>query len=100
MTSRQKDLLRPLTEEERSWLIRISRSHAEPASHVARARALLAVAGGRSYIEAAKAAGCRSGDAVSQMVSRFNGEGIAAIEVRHGGGPTPIYTAKERKRIL
>jgi transposase len=100
MTRRQKDPLRPLTSEERSWLIRISRSHAEPASHLARARALLAVAGGRSYTVAAKAAGRRSGDAVSQLVSRFNREGIAAIEPRHGGGPTSIYTAKERKRIL
>jgi transposase len=100
MTRRQKDPLRPLTSEERSWLIRISRSHAEPASHVARARALLAVAGGRSYTEAAKAAGRRSGDAVSQLVSRFNREGIAAVEPRHGGGPTPIYTGKERERIL
>jgi transposase len=100
MTRRQKDPLRPLTSEERSWLIRISRSHAEPASHVARARALLAVAGGRSYTEAAKAAGRRSGDAVSQLVARFNREGIAAIEPRHGGGPTPIYTGKERERIL
>jgi glycerol-3-phosphate dehydrogenase len=54
MTRRQKDPLRPLTEEERKLLIRISRSHAEPASHVARAKALLTVAGGKSYTEAAK----------------------------------------------
>jgi hypothetical protein len=44
--------LRPLTEEERNLLARVSRSHAEPASHVARAKALLTVAEGNSYIRA------------------------------------------------
>ncbi len=100
MTRRQKDPLRALTEEERHLLVRISRSHAEPASHVARAKALLAVADGMSYTAAAKAAGRRSGDAVSKLVSRFNQEGLAAIEPGHGGGPTLIYTAQERERIL
>lgn len=100
MTRRQKDPLRPLTQDERELLVRIGRSHAEPASHVARAKALLAVADGKSYTAAAKAAGRRSGDAVSDLVSRFNREGIAAIEPRHGGGPRISYTAKERERIL
>ena len=100
MTRRQKDPLRPLTSEERDWLTRISRSHSEPAAHVARAKALLAVADGSSYTAAAKAAGLRSGDAVSQLVSRFNREGLAAVEPGHGGGPTPTYELKERERIL
>jgi transposase len=100
MTRRQKDPLRPLTQDERELLVRIGRSHAEPASHVARAKALLAVADGKSYTAAAKAAGRRSGDAVSDLVSRFNREGMAAIEPRHGGGPRITYTAKERERIL
>lgn len=100
MTRRQKDPLRPLTSEQRSFLVRISRSRADPAAHVARAKALLAVADGHSYTEAAKAAGRRSGDAVSKLVWRFNREGLAAIEPGHGGGPTPVYTAKERERIL
>src|SRR5215210_3319991 len=86
MTRRQKDPLRALTQEERNLLVRISRSHAEPASHVARAKALLAVAEGKSYTEAAKTAGRRSGDAVSHLVSRFNREGLAALEPGHGGG--------------
>jgi transposase len=100
MTRRQKDPLRPLTDEERTVLIRISRAQSEPASHVARAKALLAVADGASYTEAAGAAGRRSNDAVSQLVSRFNREGLAAIEPRHGGGPETIYGVEERKRIL
>src|SRR3982751_226016 len=100
MTRRQKDPLRPLTEEERKLLIRVSHSYAEPASHVARAKALLAVADGKSYTEAAKAAGRRSGEAVSQLVSRFNREGLAALEPGHGGGRRPTYAAPERERIL
>jgi transposase len=100
MTRRHKDPLRPLTHDERELLVRIGRSHAEPASHVARAKALLAVADGKSYTAAAKAAGRHSGDAVSDLVSRFNREGMAAIEPCHGGAPRITYTAKERERIL
>jgi len=37
MTRRQKDPLRPLTEEELAVLTRISRAQSEPSSHVARA---------------------------------------------------------------
>ena len=100
MTRRKKDPLRRLTEEEGRLLGRISRSRAEPAAHVARARALLAVAEGLDYTEAAKAAGRESGDAVSQLVSRFNREGISALEPLHGGGPALAYTPSERERIL
>jgi transposase len=100
MTRRQTNPLRPLTDDEREWLVGLARSGAEPASHVARAKALLAVAGGESYADAAKAAGRRSGEAVSRLVSRFNREGIAAVEPRHGGGPPIIYAQAERERIL
>ena len=100
MTRRRKDPLRPLTGEEREVLERISRAQSEPASHVARAKSLLAVADGASYVAAARAAGRRSNDAVSHLVSRFNQEGLAAIEPRHGGGPQVIYGIEERKRIL
>jgi hypothetical protein len=100
MTRRKKDPLRPLADEEREVLEQLSRAQSEPASHVARAKALLAVADGQSYIAAAQAAGRRSGDAISQLASRFNCEGLAAIEPRHGGGPPVVYGLKERKRIL
>jgi transposase len=100
MTRRRKDPLRPLSGEEREVLERISRAQSEPASHVARAKSLLAVADGATYGAAAQAAGRRSNDAVSHLVSRFNQEGLAAIEPRHGGGPQVIYGIEERKRIL
>lgn len=100
MTRPQKDPLRSLTEEERDVLEQIARSYSEPASHVARAKSLLAVADGKAYVEGARSAGRRSGKAVSQLVSRFNQEGLVAIEPRHGGGPQPLYGVAEQERIL
>jgi len=100
MTGRKKEPLRTLTEEERKWLERISRSQREPASHVVRAKEILAVAEGCSYTEAAQRVGRRCGDPVSYLVEQFNREGIAAIQPKHGGGPKPKYTALERDRVL
>jgi transposase len=100
MSRPPKDPLRPLTEEERAVLTEISRSFSEPASHVARAKALLAVVNGKSYTAAAKDAGRRSGDAVAQLVTRFNHDGLTAVAPRHGGGARSIYGVAERDRIL
>jgi hypothetical protein len=47
MGRRQKNPLRSLTEEEQTVLEQVSRGQRELASHVARAKALLAVARGR-----------------------------------------------------
>jgi len=100
MSRRQKEPLRPLTDFERTLLTQISRAHSEPASHVARAAILLAVAEGLSYQAAAHTAGRKSGQAVAHLVARFNREGLAAIEPGHGGGPTTSYGVAERERIL
>jgi len=100
MSRARKDPLRTLTKEERDGLEQIARARSEPASHVARAKSLLAVADGKTYIEAAQAAGRCSDEAVSQLVSRFNQEGLIAIEPRHGGDPQIIYGVFEQERIL
>lgn len=100
MAPRQKNPLRPLSTEEREVLKQVSRGQSEPASHVARAKALLAVADGQSFSAAAKAAGRRSGDAVSELVARFNALGLDALEPGHGGGATVQYGPAERERIL
>ena len=100
MTRPRKDPLRVLTKEEQDVLKQIARAHSEPASHVARAKSLLAVADGKTYGEAAQAAGRRSDDAVSHLVARFNQEGLLALEPRHGGGPQTIYGVVEQERIL
>ena len=100
MSRRKTDPLRKLTEDERNWLERISRSQVEPASHVARAKQVLAVADGYNYAEAAQRSGRKSGAAVSHLVSRFNQEGMNAILPRHGGGPVIKYGVVECERIL
>lgn len=100
MSRRAKDPLRPLQDHELHYLRSLSRSGAAPASQVARAKALLAVADGSSYSTAARQAGRVSGDAVSQLVARFNREGVGAVVPGHGGGPPVQYTARERELIL
>jgi transposase len=100
MTRRKTEQLRTLTDEERNWLERISRSRSEPAIHVARAKQILSVAVGASYTAAARLSGRKSGDAVSNLVKRFNQEGLNAIQPRHGGGPAVKYGLAECERIL
>jgi transposase len=100
MSRRKKDPLRPLTRAESEELARLSRSQAAPAVEVARAIMLLAVAAGDDYQSAARAAGRRSGDAVSHLVARFNAEGTAALTPRHGGGRRPTYGPQARGRIV
>jgi transposase len=100
MPARAKDPLRTLTAPEKTTLLTISRSLSLSADQVARAKALLAVADGKSYTEAARLAGRKSNDAVSHLVSRFNKEGLLALQTRHGGGPAIQYTAIEKQRIV
>jgi len=100
MSRRRKDPLRALTGDERHALTGFSRSRTAPAVRVARAVMLLAVADGSDYQQAARAAGRKSGDAVSHLVARFNREGLAALDPRHGGGHTPTYDTAARDRIL
>jgi hypothetical protein len=89
-----------LSEPERECLPSISRSDHEPAAHVARAKALLAVADGCSFSGAARRAGRRSGTAVGQLVSRCNREGLAALETRHGNCRHARDSHTERQRPL
>ncbi len=100
MSRRQKDPLRALSEEERRTLSQLSQSRRAPAAQVARARALLAVAEGQSYTTAAQLAGRRTGDTVARSVARFNGDGLAAVMPRHGGGHPVRYGEVEKRRIL
>jgi transposase len=81
-------------------LEQIARAGSERADRVARAKALLAVADGQRFTDAARAAGRRSGDAVAKLVSRFHTEGLAALEPRHAGGPPVVYDITVRERIL
>jgi hypothetical protein len=100
MAHPQKEPLRPVTASERAGLEALARAGSERADRVARARALLAVADGAAFTEAARAAGRRSGVAVATLVRRFNAEGLPAVMPGHGGGPPVVYDAAVRERIL
>lgn len=100
MSRKQKEPLRPLTERERQQLRQIARAQVWPAAQVTRAKQLLAVAEGSSYVKAAQAAGRKSGDAVSRLVARFNQEGVASVIPVHAGGPSSLYGPKQREYIV
>jgi transposase len=48
----------------------------------------------------AQQVGLRCGDTVSKWVSRFNVEGLASLQHRHGGGAVVQYSEREKQRIL
>lgn len=100
MAQRRRIRLRPITAAERAVVERVARAGSASADRVARAKALLAVADGATFVGAARAVGRRSGDAVAHLVERFNAEGTAALDPRHGGGPPVRYGPAERERIL
>ncbi|MCC6444026.1 MAG: helix-turn-helix domain containing protein [Armatimonadetes bacterium] len=100
MSRRQKDPLRAFTETEYQTLLQCSRSHTAPAVEAIRAQILLRVAQVDTYEAAARAVGHRSGEAVADLVARFNQEGLQALRPRHGGGPSVRYDASAKERIL
>jgi transposase len=99
MSRRKKDPLRVVSDEEQVALARLSRSQRAPAGQALRARALLAVAAGASYRQAAAHVG-RHGNTVARWVTCFNRDGVAGLVPRHGGGPAVRYGAPEQQRIL
>jgi transposase len=92
--------LRAIAPEEEQALQRTAKASSERVDVVQRARALLAVRAGLSYIQAAREAGYRSGDSVSQLVERFNQQGLAALHIAGGRGRKAQYTVAQRERIL
>lgn len=91
--------LRPLTPLEYQELQRVSRAPSETVSRHQRAIALLAVADGRSLIEAARAAGWRVHDTVTRLIRRFNERGLAALDDLPRRGHPRRYGLAERARI-
>ena len=100
MATMQKERLRPLTLVEQRELKAIAKASSERIDRVKRATTLLAVAGGQTFVAAARAAGYRSPQAVTYLVRRFNQVGLAALEIAAGRGRRPTYDAAARARIV
>lgn len=92
--------LRPLTPPEKQTLEQIVRAPSQSLRRHQRARALLAVAEGRTLTAAAAAAGWRVGDTVAALIRRFNQWGVAALDDQPRAGRRPTYTLQERARVL
>jgi transposase len=100
MPTPQREPLRRLSRAEQAALQQIGKSSSERIDHVRRAAALLAVARGGVYIQAAREAGLRSGTTVADLVARFNRHGLAAVAIARGRGRRPMYTATARALMV
>jgi transposase len=89
-----------MTPDEEQAVQRTAKATSERVDVVQRARALLGVRAGQSYTQAAREAGYKCGDSVSQLVERFNEQGLAALHIAGGRGRKVTYTLAQRERIL
>ena len=99
MVQPQKEPLRALSEQEERELRRIVKASSERLDVSRRAKALLAVAGGQRFTEAARQADLKSGDGVGKLVKRFNEHGLSALSIAGGRGRKPTYTSEQQGRI-
>jgi transposase len=100
MGTPQKEPLRPVTQQEQAALEGIAKASSERVDRVRRARALLAVAQGQPFVQAAQTAGLRSGSTVAGLVQRFNAHGLTALAIAAGRGRMPTYNATARAQIV
>lgn len=100
MSMPQKEPLRKLSEQEERELRRVVKASSERVDVVQRAKALLAVASGQSFCQAATASGFKERKSVSRLVRRFNAHGLAALSVAEGRGRKLTYTNKDQARIV
>ena len=100
MAQPQKAPLRALSEQEERELKRLAKATSERQDVVWRAKALVAVASGKPFTEAAREAGLKSGDGVSKLVHRFTQHGLAALQIAAGAGRKPTYMSEQQARIL
>ncbi len=89
-----------MSEQEERELHRLAKASSERLDVVRRAKALLAVASGKSWTEAAHQAGLKSGDGVGKLVKRFNQHGLAALSIADGRGRKPTYTSEQQRLII
>jgi transposase len=94
-----KEGLRSFAKPEEQELQRIVKATSERVDTVRRAKALLAVAAGKSRTAAGQEAGL-SREGVSQVVKGFNQRGLDVLSIATGRGRKPTYTNEQRGRIV
>ena len=99
MGRRVNESLRPLTKPEEQELQRTVKATSERVDTVRRAKALLAVAAGRTLSAAGQEAGL-SREGVSKVVKRLNQRGLDVLDIAAGRGRKPTYTSEQQARIL
>lgn len=100
MPKPQTETLRPLMAAEQRALERLTQASSARVDRVRRARALLAVAEGRPFAQAARQVGFHSGSTVAGLVQRFNRQGLAALRIAPGRGRRPTYDPAARAQIV
>lgn len=95
-----KETLRPIEPAERAVLERLSQASSERLDRVQRAAALLGVAQGQSFAQAAGLARFKSGSTVAELVGRFNRRGLAALTIAAGRGRPVTYDGAARARMV
>ena len=91
---------RPLTDTQRSELIRVSHAPSERQNRHQRAVALLSVEAGKILTDAAKVAGWKAPKTASRLIRRFNERGLAALDDLPRSGHPRRYGLSERARIV
>jgi transposase len=94
-----KESLRPFSRPEEQELQRVVQASSERVDSVRRAKALLAVAAGKSRTAAGQEAGL-SREGVSQVIKGFNQRGLDILSIATGRGRKPTYTSEHHARIL
>src|SRR5260370_3573304 len=99
MAQPQQEPLRALSEQEERELKRLAKATSERLDVVHRAKALVAVASGKPFTEAAHEAGVKGGGRVGKLVKRFNSPGLAALAIAAGAGRPPTHTSAQPPRL-
>jgi transposase len=89
-----------LSAGEQETLERLAKATGERLDRVRRARALLTVAAGAGRATAAQAAGFGSRTSVTNLVVRFNRQGMAVLRIAAGRGRRATYDGTARGRIV
>jgi transposase len=77
----------------------VEKATSERVDAVKRAKALLLVAAEMTFSAAGQEVGL-SGEAVAQLVRRFNQRGLAVLEIAAGRGRKPTYTSEQRGQVI